>query len=62
MYIRGVYTRDMTTTTWITFHTNKNGKRYATKFYRGRNFHMPLAEAELMIALGTGTEEPEVKW
>lgn len=48
--------------TWITFHTDKNGKRYATSFSRGRNWRMKVSEAELMIALGTGIEEAEVKW
>lgn len=47
----------MSKTTWITFHSDKNGKRFATYAYRGRNFRMKLAEAEMMIALGTGTEE-----
>ena len=47
---------------FVTFHTDKNGRRYATRFYRGRNFRIALAEAEAMIALGTATEEPEVKW
>lgn len=52
----------MTTTTWITFHNDKNGKRFATYASRGRNLRMKLADAELMIANGTATEEPEVKW
>lgn len=45
---------------WITFHTDKNGKRYATYFYRGRNFRMSVAVAEAEIAQGIATEEPEV--
>lgn len=49
-------------TRYITFHTDKNGRRYATEFFRGRNFRIAMAEAEAMIALGTGVEEAEIKW
>ena len=54
----------MTTTqplTYITFHTNKKGVRYATYFgQEGRNFRLSIIEAEFMIATGTGIEEAEV--
>jgi hypothetical protein len=56
----------MTTTqpvTFLTFHTAKHGRRYATYFgQHGRNFRLAIAEAEFMIATGTGIEEPPVKY
>ena len=53
----------MTTTKnhrWITFHTDKNGRPYATYFSYGRNFRTELAEAKFMVASGEWTEEAEV--
>jgi len=47
---------------WITFHTDKNGRAYATYHSYGRNFRTALAEAQMMVAAGTWTEEAEVKW
>jgi hypothetical protein len=49
-------------TKYITFHNDKNGRRYATEFFRGRNFRIALAEAEALIALGVAIEEAEIKW
>ncbi len=53
----------MTTTKnhrWITFHTDKNGRAYATYFFQGRNFRTELAPAQLMVATGEWAEEAEV--
>ena len=47
---------------WITFHTDKAGRAYATYFSYGRNFRTALAEAQMMVALGTWTEEAKVAW
>ena len=49
-------------TIWITFHVDKNGRRYATQFFNGRNFRIAMADAELYIATGRGVEEAEIKW
>ncbi len=51
-----------TRTKYITFHADKNGKRYATEFFRGRNFRIAIADAELLIATGAAIEEAEIKW
>ena len=47
---------------FITFKTTKTGRRRATYFSYGRNLPVALAEAELKVATGEWTEEPEVKW
>jgi hypothetical protein len=69
MRIDGVHNRNMQTTTtqnrdhrFITFKIAKNGRRRATYFSYGRNLPVALAEAELKVATGEWTEEPEWKW
>lgn len=41
----------------ITFRTDKNGKRFATEFFQGRNWRIAVAEAELLLATGRAIEE-----
>ena len=55
-------TTTQNTNRWITFHTDKAGREYATYFSYGRNFRTNIAEARMMVAIITWTEEPEVKW
>lgn len=42
---------------FVTFRTDKNGRRFATEFFRGRNFRIGVEEAEGLIALGLAVEE-----
>ncbi|WP_171024170.1 hypothetical protein [Microbacterium sp. 5K110] len=42
---------------FVTFRTDKNGRRFATEYFRGRNFRIGVEEAEGLIALGLAVEE-----
>lgn len=42
---------------FVTFRTDKNGRRFATEYFRGRNFRIGVKEAEGLIVLGLAVEE-----
>lgn len=55
-------TATTTRTKYVSFATDKNGRKIAYQFFQGRYFRIKLAEAELWVMTGEAIEEPYIKF